>query len=379
MGIPSGLAHYNIDYRVSAYNLTSLINSPFDENKETKFVVHGFYHDGYRQWLKDVAAALLQYGDYNVLRVDWGKGSLTLPSQALANTKVVGEEIAYFVNTLKEEFNLNSSNCHCIGHSMGGYVCGFAGEGIDKLGRITALDPAPREFIKVGNNETLDPSDAEFVDAIHTGLSLLNILPSIAVAQPVGHLDFYVNEGYRQTGCFITLESIWDLNNNLEEDLIDIVGNEMGQVRFLVGLTGSNVWSFGTKSDRIYLINHVKKLSYSLKLQQNLHFVVIQHYVVSISTGIFVQDESPSGGVITFEVIGSTGYFTDKLEVKKANHGGITKSLFVNHVDVGQISSVKLTWKTRFSLLGIFSLNSDYILGVIAIKVSPLSHYPESS
>ncbi|RXG55548.1 Pancreatic triacylglycerol lipase [Armadillidium vulgare] len=156
-----------------------------------------------------------------------GKRSLTLPDQALANTKVVGEEIAYFVNTLKGELNVNVSKCHCIGHSMGGYVCGFAGQGIDKLGRITALDPAPREFFKVENNEKLDPSDAEFVDAIHTGFSLLNILPSIAVPQPVGHLDFYVNEGHYQTGCYLSLTSLLNPTNNLEENIIDLVANEV--------------------------------------------------------------------------------------------------------------------------------------------------------
>ncbi|KAB7504505.1 Phospholipase A1 [Armadillidium nasatum] len=306
------------DYRVSAYNLTSLINSPFDENKETKFVVHGFYSNVYRQWLKDMAAALLQYGDYNVLRVDWGKGSLTLPDQALANTKVVGEEIAYFVNTLKGELNVNVSKCHCIGHSMGGYVCGFAGQGIDKLGRITALDPAPKEFFEVENNEKLDPSDAEFVDAIHTGFSLLNILPSIAVPQPVGHLDFYVNEGHYQTGCYLSLTSLLNPTNNLEEDLIDLVSNEVtcGHLRPItyyiesilnpscqasvppVGLTVQIVGLLGPRA-----------IEYTDKSRENVVLFIktaakspfcVQHYVVSISTGIIVQDESPSGGSYNF-------------------------------------------------------------------------------
>ncbi|RXG53632.1 Pancreatic triacylglycerol lipase [Armadillidium vulgare] len=302
------------------------------------------------QWLKDMAAALLQYGDYNVLRVDWGKGSLTLPDQALANTKVVGEEIAYFVNTLKEEFNLNPSNCHCIGHSMGGYVCGFAGQGINKLGRITALDPAPKEF---------------FEDTIKLGVTY-------------------------------PLTSLLNPTNNLEENIIDLVANEVacGHLRPITYyiqsiLNPSCQWvsyecssferfqkgecaSCGTDSSNCGLLGP-RAIEYTDKSREK---VVL--FIKTAAESPFC-DESPSGGVITFEVIGNTGYFTDKLEVKKADQGEITKSLFVNHVDVGQISSVKLTWKTKSSLLGLLNLNSDYILGVIAIKVSPLSHYPESS
>ncbi|KAB7500267.1 Pancreatic triacylglycerol lipase [Armadillidium nasatum] len=328
-----------------------------------------FTHNGYRQWLKDMAAALLQYGDYNVLRVDWGQGSLTLPDQALANTKVVGEEIAYFVNTLKGELNVNVSKCHCIGHSMGGYVCGFAGQGIDKLGRITALDPAPKEFFEVENNEKLDPSDAEFVDAIHTGFSLLNILPSIAVPQPVGHLDFYVNEGHYQTGCYLSLTSLLNPTNNLEENLIDLVANEVtcGHLRPIFYyiesiLEPSCQWvsyecssferfqkgecaSCGTDSSKCGLLGP-RAIEYTDKSREKVVLFIktaaespfcVQHYVVSISTGIIVQDESPSGGVITFEVIGSTGYFTEKLEIKKnITLQTIRKSLKI----LGKISAI---------------------------------------
>ncbi|KAB7494884.1 Lipase member H [Armadillidium nasatum] len=191
---------------------------------------------------------------------------------------------------------------------MGGYVC-----------RITALDPAPKEFFEVENNEKLDPSDAEFVDAIHTGLSLLNILPSIAIPQPVGHLDFYVNEGFHQTGCYITLASIWDVNNNLEEDLIDIVGNEV-TYNFNVRVFQGECSSCGSNSSSCGLLGP-RAIEYTDKSRENVVLFIktaaespfcVQHYVVSISTGIIVQDESPSGGVITFEVIGNTGYFTDK-------------------------------------------------------------------
>ena len=44
---------------------------------------------------------LLKYGDYNVILVDWGSGSNFPYTQATANTRVVGAEIAKLIKTLQ--------------------------------------------------------------------------------------------------------------------------------------------------------------------------------------------------------------------------------------------------------------------------------------
>lgn len=44
---------------------------------------------------------LLKHSDWNVIVVDWAGGSLPLYTQATANTRLVGLELAYFVNYLK--------------------------------------------------------------------------------------------------------------------------------------------------------------------------------------------------------------------------------------------------------------------------------------
>lgn len=52
---------------------------------------------------QDIVAALLINGDYNVIVTHWGSGSGCSNkdySQAIANIRVVGLEIAYLVNTL---------------------------------------------------------------------------------------------------------------------------------------------------------------------------------------------------------------------------------------------------------------------------------------
>lgn len=45
---------------------------------------------------------LLEYDDYNVITVDWAGGSsiAIIYTQAVANTRIVGLEIAHFINHL---------------------------------------------------------------------------------------------------------------------------------------------------------------------------------------------------------------------------------------------------------------------------------------
>lgn len=44
---------------------------------------------------------LLKHGDYNVIIVDWAGGSLPLYTQATANTRLVGLEIAHLIKHLE--------------------------------------------------------------------------------------------------------------------------------------------------------------------------------------------------------------------------------------------------------------------------------------
>ena len=89
----------------------------------------------------------------------------------------------------------------CIGHSLGGHSCGFAGkilyQGVTtaaaaakrKLDKIIACDPAGPAFDPLmdrndlQSNWRLKNTDAVFVHAIHTDVALFGTLT------PVGHLD----------------------------------------------------------------------------------------------------------------------------------------------------------------------------------------------
>lgn len=51
--------------------------------------------------LQEMRRELLKNSDWNVVVVDWAGGSLPLYTQATANTRLVGLEVAYFVNYLQ--------------------------------------------------------------------------------------------------------------------------------------------------------------------------------------------------------------------------------------------------------------------------------------
>ncbi|XP_071443303.1 lipase member I-like [Hetaerina americana] len=142
--------------------------------------------------LKD---ALLGWADVNVITVDWFRAA-TLPyTRAAANTAIVGQQISRLINSLIESYGGIPENFHLIGHSLGSHVAGYAGGALDGLGRITALDPAGPLFATNEENNRLDPSDASFVDVIHTDKDCLGL------RMPSGHVDFYPNGGTEQPGC----------------------------------------------------------------------------------------------------------------------------------------------------------------------------------
>ncbi|KAG8228304.1 hypothetical protein J437_LFUL007022 [Ladona fulva] len=86
---------------------------------------------------------------------------------------------------------------HIIGYSVGAHIAGLVANyvGPDRIGRITGLDPTIIFYMGNNRSRDLDPSDAIFVDVIHTGAGVLGQLG------PNGHVDFYVNGGSSQPGC----------------------------------------------------------------------------------------------------------------------------------------------------------------------------------
>lgn len=188
-------------------NETSLSNVfKLNSSLPIKIIIHGFGSGGRRPWVTDMVFKLLDYEDVNVIVVDWEKGA-TLPNyvQAAGNTRLVGHKIASLIKSMSNKYKLTGNSFHLIGFSLGAHVAGFAGMEIRNstrhlINRITGLDPASPLFEGYEANDRLDPSDAQFVDVIHSnGDGVLR--GGFGSLQPMGHVDFYPNGGRVQVGC----------------------------------------------------------------------------------------------------------------------------------------------------------------------------------
>ncbi|XP_064487806.1 pancreatic triacylglycerol lipase-like [Ornithodoros turicata] len=180
-----------------------LLNTQFNPRRPTKLVVHGYMDNiVIGKWLFDMRDKILQAEDANVIIVDWKGGNLLPYPRATANTRVAGAEIAHLIRVLESVTGAKQESFHCIGHSLGAQICGYAGQRLARLGRISGLDPAGPFFHHMHPEVRLDPKDALFVDVIHSDASHpFMMIAGFGMDEMVGDLDFYPNNGNRQPGC----------------------------------------------------------------------------------------------------------------------------------------------------------------------------------
>ncbi|GBM18059.1 Pancreatic triacylglycerol lipase [Araneus ventricosus] len=185
-----------------ASDANSIKKSSLNPNNPTKFIIHGFMDSEiFGPWMVNMKDEFLMHGDYNIIIVDWSGGNKPPYYQATANTRVVGAEVDLLIKALEKNLNLKRSNMHIIGHSLGSHVAGYAGERLKTLGRITGCDPAEPYFENMPKSVRLDPSDANFVDVIHTDAASKIRFIGFGMSQLVGHVDFFPNSGRQQPGC----------------------------------------------------------------------------------------------------------------------------------------------------------------------------------
>ncbi|XP_046424449.1 pancreatic lipase-related protein 3-like isoform X1 [Neodiprion fabricii] len=167
-----------------------------DLNKSTVVFIFGWF--GTTNWKNSqaVVTAYLERRDHNVLMLNWANIADKEYLYAARSLSGVGYTLATALNEWVTA-GLNSSSIHLVGHSLGAHVCGYAGRYVNfTLPRIVGLEPAGPLFYTV--LERLKPSDAEFVEVIHTDAGVLGM------DLEVGHVDFYPNGGTSsQPGCLI--------------------------------------------------------------------------------------------------------------------------------------------------------------------------------
>uniref|UniRef100_A0A7M4EW05 Triacylglycerol lipase n=1 Tax=Crocodylus porosus TaxID=8502 RepID=A0A7M4EW05_CROPO len=188
----------NYYQEITATDPTTIDYSNFNASKITRFITHGFIDQGEETWLSDMCRVwMFQVEDVNCICIDWKSSSRCQYTQASNNVRVVGAEIAYFIDVLM----YSPSKVHIIGHSLGAHVAGEAGRRRPGIARITGLDPAEPYFQGTPIEVRLDKSDATFVDIIHTDSAPMIPYLGFGMRQAIGHMDFYPNGGENMPGC----------------------------------------------------------------------------------------------------------------------------------------------------------------------------------
>ncbi|CAF1315271.1 unnamed protein product [Adineta ricciae] len=194
---------------ISSSNLGS-----FDRTKPIKLIIHGFTDQSSSAWVVNMTQELLKQEDMNVITVDWSGGNQFPYGQAVANTVIVAAVIRQLLQAMVNA-GAKPQQMHLIGHSLGAHVSSYVGRDFHNLGRISGLDPAGPEFYNSLISDRLDPSDAIFVDVIHTD-GAPRVQSGFGHLDALGHVDFYPNGGSAQPTCGsntgdVLLQSAWNL------------------------------------------------------------------------------------------------------------------------------------------------------------------------
>ncbi|XP_025109853.1 inactive pancreatic lipase-related protein 1-like isoform X2 [Pomacea canaliculata] len=185
-----------LDYKKSR----PMEDTTFDPEADIKMIIHGYVNDGTEDWNKNLTKHLLLLKPFNVIRVAWGPGAFELYPKAAANTRVVGASAAILLTSLRDRHGVSMERVHLLGHSLGSHVAGYIGARVRGIGRISGMDPAGPLFESVDPQVRLDPTDALFVDCIHSdGLPLTDL--GFGTMSAWCHADFYPNGGRFQPGC----------------------------------------------------------------------------------------------------------------------------------------------------------------------------------
>ncbi|KAH8257957.1 hypothetical protein KR038_003397, partial [Drosophila bunnanda] len=179
----------------------SIDASNFNPNHPTRITIHGWnsnYKDGVNTRIAD---AWFQYGDYNMIAVDWSRGRSLEYATSVAGASGAGKKVAALVDFLVTGYGMSLESLEIVGFSLGAHVAGYTGKQLTtgKAGKIVGLDPASPLISYSKSEKRLSSDDAVYVESIQTNGAVLGF------NQPIGKANFYMNGGRSQPGCGLDL------------------------------------------------------------------------------------------------------------------------------------------------------------------------------
>ncbi|XP_058976969.1 pancreatic triacylglycerol lipase [Musca domestica] len=187
-----------------------------DRDKKLAFFLHGWNDEGSKEWVLEMLFTWTRYQpDYTVCVVDWGNLSQVDYKSASMSIFDVGLTVAAIVEFLENFYprHMSRKNVTIAGYSLGAHAAGYAGSVLKgEIEQIIGLDPAGPLFTLpavVSTDYRLDPSDAQFVQVLHTSGGTLG------VGVKSGHADFYPNGGtapQRNCNSFFQLQDMQNTN-----------------------------------------------------------------------------------------------------------------------------------------------------------------------
>ncbi|VEN38270.1 unnamed protein product, partial [Callosobruchus maculatus] len=109
-----------------------------------------------------------QSEDFNIISVDWQRGAEPPYDLAISNARVVALEVIFLLKELKEKFNYTLDSVHIVGHGVGAHIAGYVGAVYNDIRKITGLDPSGPRFDGMPDVVKLNPTNARYVEVIHT-------------------------------------------------------------------------------------------------------------------------------------------------------------------------------------------------------------------
>lgn len=197
--------------QVFANDTSDVLQNLLDFHLPMNFLIHGYidsFHGGFRKtgfigWQDTMARELAIRTQANVCAVDWSRlASYVYTIAALSHTHKVADHITEFIRVL-EANGADIGQMTIFGHSLGAQTAAYVGANLaGKLKAIYGFDPAGPGFsfpFSTSPANVLDPTDAQYVQCIHTARM------SFGINYNCGHADFYPNTGFKMPGCTLPI------------------------------------------------------------------------------------------------------------------------------------------------------------------------------